>query len=187
MKRRLFLQSVGALYANARVAGLERGDKTPLPNAGYSPGRIPNEYSLLLPGERQALATEPSIDHIEANAVAARVGKQQQSIKPGELIDGWQLKAIAQMNGTATAVFEKHVTHQGAIVFVTKSEGVILRVPKRIGSLATFVLAPPALLMASVSRGESLTSPGPTNLAITFSIRTKIPAMKMWRRSERNT
>ena len=64
------------------------------------------------------------------------MGKQQQSIKPGELIDGWQLKAIAQMNGTATAVFEKHVAHQGAIVFVTKSEGVILRVPKRIGSLA---------------------------------------------------
>jgi hypothetical protein len=136
MKRRSFLQSVSALYANAKIAGLEAQDETPLPKAGYSPGRIPNEYSLLLPGERQALATEPFIDHIAADSVGVRVAKEQKSIRTGELIDGWQLKVITQMNGTDTAVFEKHVTHQGAIVFVTKSEGVILRIPKRIGSLA---------------------------------------------------
>jgi hypothetical protein len=136
MKRRSFLQSISALYASGRIPGRESRDKTPLPKTGYSPGRIPNEYSLLLPGERQALATEPSIDTIAADVVAVRVGKEQKSIRTGDLIDGWQLKAITPINGTATAVFEKHITHQGAIVFVTKSEGVILRIPKRIGSLA---------------------------------------------------
>ena len=41
------------------------------------------------------------------------------------------------MNGTATAVLEKTVTHQGVIVYVTESEEVILRVPKQIGFLSS--------------------------------------------------
>jgi hypothetical protein len=137
MKRRSFLQSISAIYAGAMIESLaDPQEARTLLKGQYSPGRIPNEYSLLLPGERQALATEPFVDRIDPGAVAARVGREQRSIGAGESLDGWELKAVADMNGTATAVFEKHVTHQGAIVFVTESEGVILRIPKRIGSLA---------------------------------------------------
>ena len=39
---------------------------------------------------------------------------------PGEVIGGWELVAMLPwMNGTPTAVFEKNVTHQGDILYVT--------------------------------------------------------------------
>src|SRR5207245_4495038 len=53
-----------------------------------------------------------------------------------ESLGGWQLVAILSwLNGTPTAVFEKHVTHQGAIAYVTQM-GEIAHIPKRIGDLS---------------------------------------------------
>jgi hypothetical protein len=44
----------------------------------------------------------------------------EKPLRSGEEIDGWELTVLASMNGTSTAVFGKHVAHQGAIVFVTQ-------------------------------------------------------------------
>ena len=65
-----------------------------------------------------------------------RWGNEKKTMAVGEVIGGWQLVAILPwLNGVATAVFEKHVTHQGAIVYVTEM-GEITRIPKRIGDLS---------------------------------------------------
>jgi hypothetical protein len=138
VKRRSFLQGLSAIPAGTPFIRAGKSQSRPsVAQGGYSPARIPNEYCLFLPGEREALLREPSISHLEDGPVNARVGGTRQSLTPGNAIEGWELKTVAQMNGTPTAVFEKHVTHQGAIVFVTESEGVILRIPKRIGSIGS--------------------------------------------------
>jgi hypothetical protein len=111
MKRRSFLKTIGAASAASALKAL--------PSRGYAPGRMPNEYSLLLPGEQEALESVPRFSQS----------------KPGDVVDGWRLLTIASMNGTDTAVFEKRVAHQGAIVFVTEAQGVILRIRTHIGHL----------------------------------------------------
>jgi hypothetical protein len=58
-------------------------------------------------------------------------------MRVGEELDGWRLVALVpRLNGTPTAVFEKHVTHRGVIVYVTES-GELARIPKAIGDLAS--------------------------------------------------
>lgn len=104
--------------------------------SGYSPGRISNEYDLFLPGEKDALAESVSIGQIGGHRLETRLGSQTKTLQSGEEIGGWKLLTIVSMNGTATAVFEKHVTHNGAIIYVTESEGVIARIPKGIGDLS---------------------------------------------------
>ena len=47
----------------------------------------------------------------------------------------WKLLAVADFNGAATAVFEMHVSHRGAIAYVTKERGVIANIPKIVGQL----------------------------------------------------
>ena len=140
MKRRTFLQraaAVPALTAFAPHAVKATGTSTPnLPPGGYTPGRITNEYNLFLPGEREALKNSPSVLSFSGGKVTGRLGNQQKTLSPGETIGGWQLVAILpSLNGNPTAVFEKHVTHQGAIVYVT-GMGEIARIPKRIGDLS---------------------------------------------------
>jgi hypothetical protein len=99
---------------------------------GYAPGRVVNEYSLLLPGEAEALADAPAVGGFDAAGVL--VGPRRLHV--GEDVDGWRLVArIAALDGVPTAVFEKHVTHRGAIVYVT-TRGEVARVPKGIGDLA---------------------------------------------------
>ncbi|MGH9697146.1 MAG: hypothetical protein ACRD5Z_23585, partial [Bryobacteraceae bacterium] len=61
---------------------------------------------------------------------------QSKALKRGDAIDGWHLLAVADMNGTPTAIFEKHATQQGAIAYVTEAQGVIDRIPKSIGKLS---------------------------------------------------
>ncbi len=116
MKRRSFLQLLGAIYSATTLPG----ESAAQPD--YAPGRIPNEYSLFLPGEREALEQAPRVPAFDV-------------LKPGSIIDGWTLVAIASMNGSETAVFEKNVAHRGALVYITEQEGVILRIPKGIGHL----------------------------------------------------
>lgn len=124
MKRRAFLQALGLSYASLAPGAGAQAPAKKQHSGRYSPGRISNEYSLFLPGEQEALAAEPKLKSIHA-------------LHPGEMVDGWQLLTISNMNGTATAVFEKHVTHQGAVLYITESEGVILRIPKGIGQLSS--------------------------------------------------
>lgn len=102
----------------------------------YAPGRIPNEYSLFLPGEKEALKTVPSVGKIMNGGLTAQLGAHSARLHPGDVLDGWCLLAIVGMNGVETAVFEKHVTHRGAIAYVTESEGTIAHIPKQIGDLS---------------------------------------------------
>jgi hypothetical protein len=102
----------------------------------HSPGRIPNEYSLFLPGEAESLKTAPSIGKIQSGMLTATVGTRSASLRPGEIFEGWQLLTVVEMNGVATAVFEKHVTHRGAIAYVTEQRGTIALIPKQIGDLS---------------------------------------------------
>jgi len=109
------------------------------PQRSYSPRRIPNEYSLLLPGESEALAHPPRVSDIQSESVLASLNEKDSAprrMRVGEELDGWRLVSlIPWLNGTPTAVFEKHVTHRGAIVYLTES-GELERIPKYIGDLA---------------------------------------------------
>ncbi len=140
MKRRTFLKHAATIPAlGATLGGVS--DAKPrveekLPRGRYKPGRIENEYSLFLPGEREALATSPRVTAFGNATVTARLGPETKTLRTGDSLGGWQLVAILPwLNGAATAVFEKHVTHQGAIVYVTEM-GEIARLPKRIGDLS---------------------------------------------------
>ncbi len=113
----------------------------PLPHGSYTPGRIVNDYSLFLPGEKASLATVPVVTGISGGTVEAHAGGEQAgghgaTVHPGESIDGWRLLTIVDMNGSETAVFEKHVTHRGAIAYVTPAEGTIALIPKLVGDLS---------------------------------------------------
>ncbi len=128
-----------SLPAAAGALGIQR--KTPpsgrkLPQGHYMPGRIENDYSLFLPGEREALQKCPRVVEIKSGAIRARADEQEKTLRVGESIGGWRLVVILpSLNGVATAVFEKHVTHQGMLVYITK-EGEITRIPKRVGELS---------------------------------------------------
>ncbi len=145
MKRRSFLKRaafVPALGAAASLAGKSSQEASAkqktsgVPRGSYSPGRIPNEFNLFLSGEREALKNSPRINLIENGTISAHSGAESKSLKVGESIGGWQLVAILPwLNGVPTVVFEKHVTHQGAIAYVT-AMGEIANVPKRIGDLS---------------------------------------------------
>jgi hypothetical protein len=140
MKRRAFLKHAATAPAYAGFASRsfsqDRPGKPELPTGRYSPGRIVNEYSLWLPGEREEIKASPRVVSFGGDKVVATLGDEKKTLARGESIRGWQLLAILPwLNGTVTAVFEKHATHQGAIVYVTP-RGEIARVPKRIGDLS---------------------------------------------------
>jgi hypothetical protein len=149
VKRRSFLKQAATIPAAAAASRLA-GEINPSPGSGepvpqgqpsipkgrYTPARIPNEYNLLLPGEREALAESPRVSGMRDRELTATLGHETRTLRAGESIDGWRLVAIiGWLNGIATAVFEKHATHQGAIVYVTEG-GEIARIPKRIGDLS---------------------------------------------------
>ncbi len=149
MKRRCFLkrvaaQTVGAAALTSQGHSQDRTAATvgpngvrPRPSQGrYTPGRIPNEYNLFLPGEREALQDSPRVASLQEGAVTARLGAEAKTLRIGDSIGGWQLAAVLPWeNGTPTAVFEKHVTHQGAIAYISEM-GEIAHIPKRIGELS---------------------------------------------------
>lgn len=137
--RREFLQllvSTGAASAIDPVwaAALEMGETQT--RASHFLPRIPNEYSLFLPGEEEALKSAPSVKGIEGAALTASLVGRTATLRIGEIIEGWQLLTIAGINGVETAVFEKHATHRGAIAYVTEERGTIAYVPKQIGDLS---------------------------------------------------
>ena len=128
MRRRTFLKGAAGLPGlgvAAGVAGLGAWPQAaaapvaapPRAGAGYAPGRIANEYSLWLPGEVEALAKAPA---------------WPAELAVGAETDGWRL--VARL-GDQTAVFERHVTHQGVIVYVGP-QGEMARIPKGVGRLS---------------------------------------------------
>ncbi|MEJ2007577.1 MAG: hypothetical protein P8Z30_05360 [Acidobacteriota bacterium] len=147
MKRRSFLKYVTALtpVVGARNLGADwhstssassGNEGQPASEGPYRPGRIPNEYNLFLPGEKQALQNVPKVLALDDVNVKAQHDGQTKTLKVGEAIGGWQLVAIIPwLNGIATAVFEKHVTHQGAISYST-ARAEIAHIPKRVGDLS---------------------------------------------------
>lgn len=137
MNRRSFLQAAATSLAVAGRAKAVQESSPNLPKGAYHPGRIQNEYSLFLDGEKEALEQKLSVAFDGADSVTATIAGSSRSLKTGEALSGWRFLALARMNGSATAIFEKHVTHQGAIVYVTQAEGEILRVPKRVGQLSS--------------------------------------------------
>ncbi len=134
MKRRSFLALLASASASTALDPIVFGRD--VRRGSYRAARILNEYSAFLPGEREALAKAPAIS--EASSTGARLsGSATGRVLPvGEAVDGWRLVAIADMNGTPTAVFERHVTHRGAIAYVTVDRGTIALIPKGIGDLS---------------------------------------------------
>ena len=138
LERRSFLKLLAATGVASAL------DPRPLPSQldrhpadhGYPAARIVNEYSTFLPGERDALAKAPAI--VEAGPVGVRLSTASggHTLAVGNSVDGWQLLVVLDMNGVPTAVFEKHVTHRGAIAYVTVDRGTIALIPKGIGDLA---------------------------------------------------
>ena len=103
--------------------------------ADYAPGRIDNEYVLFLAGEREALLRSPRVEGIGNDSVTASLGSAMRKLAVGESIEGWRLVAVLPwLNGIPTAVFEKHATHRGMIVYATEQD-TIARIPKLIGDL----------------------------------------------------
>jgi hypothetical protein len=124
------------IAARRGAAASAAHDGQPAPEKKYSPGRIVNEYTLFLPGEKEALQNVPKALAIDATVVKAQHKGQTKTLKVGESINGWQLVAILPwLNGVSTAVFEKHVTHQGAISYLTE-QGEIAHIPKRVGEFS---------------------------------------------------
>jgi hypothetical protein len=143
MDRRSFLallSAAGLSWAGSPESLLaESGSLFAAPGASaapYGPGRIDNEYSRFLPGEREALAAPPQVGSFSEGSVQVRHGSATLTLAPGGNAGGWQLLAIAEINGVETAIFEKHVTHRGAIAYVTGRGGTIALIPKGIGDLA---------------------------------------------------
>ena len=102
----------------------------------YSPGYIENELTLYLPGEEKALRTPPSASAIGNGGLTAKVGGQTSVLRPGDSLDGWRLITVLEIDGVVTAIFEKHVTHRGAIAYVTEKGGTIAWIPKYVGDLS---------------------------------------------------
>ena len=138
LERRDFLKLLamtGASSALHPAFGVNSKETPALRKGGYAPGRIPNEFSLYLAGEEEALRAVPSVSGMSFNGVAVKAGSKSETLHPGEASDGWKLITTTDINGVATAIFEKHATHRGAIVYVTEQEGTIAWIPKQIGSL----------------------------------------------------
>lgn len=137
-----------ALAAEAPRAGTSPVAEAASPKSkGDSPARIPNEYTLFLPGERECLESAPQVDSFGPVSLKARLKGEVRELRLGESIGGWQLVAILpSLNRIPTAVFERHVTHQGALAYVT-TNGKIAHIPKRVGDLSKIrprpVNAPP--------------------------------------------
>ncbi|HEX6558828.1 MAG TPA: hypothetical protein VF021_05180 [Longimicrobiales bacterium] len=157
MDRRQFVHRLAAGAATSLVpAGALRGavpsahPRTPrMPTrAPYNLPHIPNEYSLLLPGEAAKLAETPlAREFLQDSVVIAPANAAGRRLHVGDELDGWRLVALLpDFNGADTAVLERHVTHRGVIVYVTR-DGEIARIPKGIGELSSIrprpVAAPP--------------------------------------------
>ena len=136
MQRRTFLQTLAAagvtMYASGSFPGatVNAAGKA---KGTYAPAHILNEYYHFLPGEQDRLAHPPTVAAAEGGTIALTGGHP---LTPGQIVDGWHLVALAHYNGIPTAVFEKNVTHRGAIAYVTADRGVIAHIPTFVGDIS---------------------------------------------------
>ena len=154
MKRRSFLKGVAASVpslAVLRPSLFGQAASSDPAARSYAPGVILNEYTAFLPGEREALDQKITLGRIatQDRTVDAIVDGEQKTLRIGQSIQHWKLLTILPWhNGMPTAVFEKHVTHQGALVFVN-AERELARIPKQIGDLSKIrpreIVSPPGL------------------------------------------
>ena len=135
MDRRTFLELLSAAGVGYAWGAHAATPSAGAANANAAP-RIENEYSRLLPGEREALAGPPQVVSFSRGRVRALHARRTATLTPGQAIGGWQLVTVVEINGVRTAVFEKHVTFRGALAYVTESGGTIALIPKGIGELA---------------------------------------------------
>jgi hypothetical protein len=137
LDRRDFLKFLSAVSAASTLGPAEElFAATANPSGNYRPGRIVNEYCAFLPGEQAALAEPPKVGTIDGKGTIANHGGAEQRVAHGENIAGWVLLTTAEINGVMTAVFEKHVTHRGAIAYCTERGGTIALIPKQAGDLS---------------------------------------------------
>ena len=136
MDRRDFLKLLSAAGAASTLGPAEDVFAVSRLSGDYRAGRIVNEYSAFLPGERAALDEPPKVSAIDEKGAAASHGGSSRHIVHGENIDSWVLLTTVEINGVMTAVFEKHATHRGAIAYATVLGGTIAQIPKCVGDLS---------------------------------------------------
>jgi hypothetical protein len=142
MDRRIFLKM---LSAAGLASGLSPASETVYafvapagPKTPYHPGRIENDFSTFLPGEREALAAAPAVRGLREGGrnVQAILGSRTLNMVAGDTLEGWKLVVLSVMSGVMTAVFEKRVSHRGAIAYVTEQGGTIALIPTGIGEIS---------------------------------------------------
>jgi hypothetical protein len=85
----LAITGAGSALNPALAYALE--SKLLLPRGEYAPGRIPNDFSLFLPGEKEELNAAPSVIGIVDGGLTAKLGTRSAHLRPGDLLEGWQL------------------------------------------------------------------------------------------------
>ncbi len=130
------MKLLSAAGAAGTLSSAEEMFAVPHPSGGYRPGRIVNEYSAFLPGEKAMLGEPPRVSVIDGKSAMASNGGASQRIEHGENIAGWVLLTTLEINGVMTAVFEKHATHRGVIAYVAERGGTIASIPKQVGDLS---------------------------------------------------
>lgn len=130
--RRHFIELVVALGLSNTLKAASRSDDlgsnlASLASGRYRPGRIPNEYSLFPPEEKAALEIPPAVKAVANGALIAQVAGHSMTMRPGEQLEGWRLLGVFTIEETPTAIFEKHVSHRGLLVYVTEQRGHCLR------------------------------------------------------------
>jgi len=141
MKRRSLMKGLALMLPGASVfprvglgSFLARGSAS----ASQPLDRIANEFTLLLPGEKEMLDQPVHVTRIalELASIDFEVGGVSKTLKVGETAEGWKLLTIIPLsNGAQVAVLEKHATHQGVVVFLT-TQRELTRMPKQVGDLS---------------------------------------------------
>lgn len=140
VERRTFLKLVAGTAAAAHIPWSASAAGA----TGYTAASVSNLCYQFLPGEQEAIAAAPAVAAVQEGSVRLAGG---QSLAVGERESGWLLVATLDENGAETAVFEKRVTHRGALAYVTAERGTIAMIPTFIGDLGAIkpraVTAPP--------------------------------------------
>jgi hypothetical protein len=139
MKRRSFIQAIASTFPAkvlSRVMSAQSLSAASFPDGNYQAGRILNEYTALLPGEKELLGEMIEVRGINSELQAVDVSlPEKRTLSVGHSVHGWKLLAILPWhNGAPTAVLEKHVTHRGALAFVS-ADRELARIPKYVGNL----------------------------------------------------
>src|ERR1700761_7269719 len=93
IERRNFLKLIGmtglgsALPFDLEAEGVFSQNAPNHRSAGGVPGRIPNEYSLYLSGEKEALEAVPAVSNVVGGSVDIKLGSKTATLRLGESFD----------------------------------------------------------------------------------------------------